>query len=425
MNAPRDLQNLVFYCLQITFVGSAGLTLPRILRLQAPRVLYFYWQSVLVACLLLPFLQSRRPGMLGTGATVATRILSHSNDVATGLARHPAAPLILLLVVGGVVVRLMSLGLGLVKLRRYRAGAGRFESLPPAIQELAACLGVLPEFRLSKEVQSPVTFGICHAVVLLPPRFAQMDAGRQQAIASHELLHIARHDWAVNLAEEFVLAALWFHPVIWWLVERIRLGREQIVDQQVVRMTGDRMSYLHALVEIAAGPRAIHGLVAPALLKECQLAERIRTLTREDFMTKPRIVLTLASVVLFTLLAGVGVVRAFPLRAGSSPSNNPKDDQTAPVKVGDQGVTPPIVTYKPDPIYTKEARAAKIKGDVALRVVIAADGSVKEAKVQKSLDPGLDQNAVNAIMTWKFKPATKAGKPVPCKVTVEVSFRLR
>jgi len=118
-------------------------------------------------------------------------------------------------------------------------------------------------------------------VILLPPRFTEMDADRQQAIASHEMLHVARRDWAFNLAEENysgrVLVSI---PLSWWMVSRIRLSREQWVDQQVVELTGARKPYLYALVEIAAGPDAVRGLIAPAFLNECQLAERIRTLTR-------------------------------------------------------------------------------------------------------------------------------------------------
>jgi TonB family protein len=49
---------------------------------------------------------------------------------------------------------------------------------------------------------------------------------------------------------------------------------------------------------------------------------------------------------------------------------------------------------------------------------------VTDAKVIKPLDKGLDNNAVQTVKTWKFKPAVNAGKPVPCRLMVEVSFRL-
>ena len=91
--------------------------------------------------------------------------------------------------------------------------------------------------------------------------------------------------------------------------------------------------------------------------------------------------------------------------------------------VGD-GVSAPVPIFKPEPPYTKEARAAKLQGTVVLWIIVGVDGAVTDAKVIKPFDKGLDENAVQAVKTWKFTPAVKAGKPVPCRLMVEVSFRL-
>ena len=88
------------------------------------------------------------------------------------------------------------------------------------------------------------------------------------------------------------------------------------------------------------------------------------------------------------------------------------------------GVSAPDPIYKPDPPYTKEAKAAKIEGTVVLQIIIGVDGAVTNVKVVKEFDKGLTENAVDTVKTWKFKPAMKDGKPVPCKVSVEVGFRL-
>jgi TonB family protein len=88
------------------------------------------------------------------------------------------------------------------------------------------------------------------------------------------------------------------------------------------------------------------------------------------------------------------------------------------------GVSEPVPIYKPDPPYTKEARAAKVEGTVVLWIVVGVDGTVTDAKVVKATDQGLTENAVDTVKTWKFKPAMKDGKAVPCKVMVEVSFRI-
>ena len=325
-----------------------------------------------------------------------------------------------------------------LKLRRYRQHRPADRALPQRIQEIAARLGVAPEFCLSEEIQGPVTFGLRRPIILLPPRFMELDADRQQAIASHELLHVVRRDWVVNLAEEIVLAAFWFHPVVWWLVGRIRLSREQVVDQQVVELTGARKPYLYALVEIAAGPVWRARLMAPAFLKGMPACRAHSGLVKEDFMSKRRIIISLALIVVATIIAGLVIVHKFPLRtaggaaAGSNPmmaggtslsAFNSLPDGTKVFALGN-GVSAPVPIYKPEPSYTPAARAAKLQGTAVLWTIIGADGAVKNVTVTKSLDPGLDQSAVDTVKSWKFRPAMKSGQPVACKVMVEVSFRL-
>jgi TonB family protein len=87
-------------------------------------------------------------------------------------------------------------------------------------------------------------------------------------------------------------------------------------------------------------------------------------------------------------------------------------------------VTEPFPIYKRDPPYTPEARQAKTQGTVVLSVIIGKDGSVLSARLLKGLDPGLDVKAIETVRTWKFKPATANGQPVPVKVMVQVTFRL-
>jgi len=425
MSAQLWLQNLISYSLQIAGLALAGTLLPRALRLHTPRLLLFYWQALLAVCLLLPLVEPWERLEAARGGITASRIFFDLAPVASPLPGFSLASLILVTLVAGMGLRLGWLALGLAKLTRYRQTAGRIEPLPQGIHEIAARLGVAPEFCLSEEIQAPVTFGLWRPVILLPARFTELDPGRQQVIASHELLHVVRRDWAFNLAEEIVLAGFWFHPVVWWLVGRIRLSREQVVDRQVVEMTGARKPYLCALVEIAAGAGASRAVAAPTFLNESQLAERIRTLVKEDFMSKRKIAITLATVIVLTLLAGLAIIRKFPLKTGGAPpaASNPIQGAPEIFTVGN-GVTAPVPIYKPEPGYTKEARAAKLEGTVVLWTVVAADGTVSDVKVIKPFDKGLDENAVRTVKTWKFNPALKAGKPVACKVMVEVSFRL-
>jgi len=88
------------------------------------------------------------------------------------------------------------------------------------------------------------------------------------------------------------------------------------------------------------------------------------------------------------------------------------------------GVTAPVPIYQPDPDYSDEARKAKYQGTVVLNVIVGADGRVHKAAVARSLGMGLDEKAIERVMIWKFKPATKDSKPVAVEVSVEVTFNL-
>ena len=71
-----------------------------------------------------------------------------------------------------------------------------------------------------------------------------------------------------------------------------------------------------------------------------------------------------------------------------------------------------------------EARRSKFQGDVVLWVVIGADGTPRDIRVQRSLGMGLDEKAVAAVKNWRFQPAMKDGRAVTVQVSIEVNFRL-
>jgi TonB family protein len=93
-------------------------------------------------------------------------------------------------------------------------------------------------------------------------------------------------------------------------------------------------------------------------------------------------------------------------------------------KVGN-GITAPMLLYRVEPSYSEQARALKVAGRVTLSVTVDTDGLAKNIQVTQALGYGLDEQAVEAVMEWKFKPATnQAGLPVPIRAQIQVNFRL-
>jgi TonB family protein len=433
MSAPLWFANLLAYSLQIAVLAAAGIFMPRLLRLRAPRELLVFGQSLLAACLLLPWAQPwQRLGLSSPGGVSTSSMRMES---AAGVARGfslPVYSLLLGLIVFGILFRFMSLALGLGKLRSHRDGATAFKPVPAGAAELQSRFGVRASFFISPTLDGPATFGFRNPTILLPRRFLDLSEPSQRGIVCHELLHVARRDWVFNLVEEVILAFFWFHPAVGWLVRRIRLWREQVVDAEVVECLGTRKPYMYALLEIAAGKTEPALVAAPAFLSERQLVRRIELLVKEVSMSKARLISSFSTLAVVLILAGGLAVRAFPLKSPvpaiqpavathADPAPTPGRDKV--FDVNSKGVVKPVLISHSDPPYTEQARVAKVAGTVVLNIVIDAQGNVAEAKVTKSLDKGLDESAVNTIKTWRFKPATKAGKPVACKMMIEVSFR--
>ena len=87
-------------------------------------------------------------------------------------------------------------------------------------------------------------------------------------------------------------------------------------------------------------------------------------------------------------------------------------------------VTAPALVHRIEPEYTAEARSKGLEGVTTLYAEVTKDGSVTNVKVVKSLDPGLDSKAIDAVKQWRFRPGKRNGKVVTVAATIEVDFQL-
>ncbi|HLM98415.1 MAG TPA: M56 family metallopeptidase [Bryobacteraceae bacterium] len=456
MTSDLWFANLVAWWLQAGVMAAVTALLLRAIPVRSPRAVMAYLQALLVVCLLLPVLEPWRSASVTSRISAGVASTLHVSTL--GAVPVSISRVMLVLLAAGVAVRLIWLAMGCWKLRRYRFEAW---SVGEEIAPLQKKLGVRAEVGVSSEILVPVTFGFRRPTVLLPARWCDLDSASRTAIVCHELLHVRGNDWAFHLAEEIIRAMVWFHPAIWWLIVEIRLAREQVVDRQVVGLTGAPKSYAEVLLAFAGIDSAV---TAPAFAHKRHLARRIKYVLEEVTMTKSRLLVSFASITLCLMAAGAVAVWSFPLE--SVQSNLIVQDDSAPTtgivggviggvpggvsggviggvvggvpgvrtvaakpqspgiyKVGN-GVSAPKVVHKVDPEYTKEARDAKIEGTVVLQTEIHTDGRAHNISVVRSLDPGLDHNAIDAISQWEFEPGKKDGKSVAVAATIEVNYKL-
>jgi len=89
------------------------------------------------------------------------------------------------------------------------------------------------------------------------------------------------------------------------------------------------------------------------------------------------------------------------------------------------GVGSPQCIYCPQPEYSDEARKAKYQGTVLLDVTVTADGRITNPVVIKGPGLGLEEKALAQVRNWKMRAALgPGGKPVACRVQIEVTFHL-
>ena len=99
---------------------------------------------------------------------------------------------------------------------------------------------------------------------------------------------------------------------------------------------------------------------------------------------------------------------------------------TGPKVIQDSGpaTTPVEITFKPNPIYTQEARDMKLEGEVLLEVSFSANGTLHVNRVVRGLGHGLDEAAIAAANKIRFKPALRYGQPMDSTAVVHVTFQL-
>jgi TonB family protein len=119
-------------------------------------------------------------------------------------------------------------------------------------------------------------------------------------------------------------------------------------------------------------------------------------------------------------------------RPSSAPECKTVTDSSAPLLVdgayvaGIGGIGFPKCVSCPDPSYSDQARAAKISGNVVLHLIVTPEGHTGNIQVKRSLGYGLDEQAVEAVANWLFKPVVGPDeKPVPVWTDIEVTFRIK
>lgn len=246
-------------------------------------------------------------------------------------------PFVIAAWLAGVVLLLMRLAGGWWRVRRLHLAALALaaSSWQAAGNRMAARLGLGRAVHIADSllIDSPTVVGWLRPVILLPiAALANLTPGQVEAILAHELAHIRRHDYLVNLLQTLSETLLFYHPGVWWVSARIRSEREHCCDAVAVEACGDAVGYAAALTELESartGRPFPAGQAALALAATGgSLLERVRRVLRmpvddvRPARTEAMPAIMTAALVLLFVVGAAGLRRQPGLQASSAPESD-------------------------------------------------------------------------------------------------------
>jgi len=303
MLMPSLANALLHFLWQGALIGLLAALALALLRNARPQSRYAVACAALLACVAAPvatLLHSllaatdAPPAAVAAFAANADAVLPSTDAAASRALPMPATdlqPWIVALWAVGVGLLSLRMAFGLAWVRRLcRDAHGADNDWQVHVDRLALRLGIARKvaLRLTDDGDSPVAAGWWRPVVLLPAAIAAgMPADLVEALIAHELAHVRRHDYLVNLLQGAVEALLFYHPVVWWLSRRIRIERELVADDLAAAALGEPRRLALALSELdrhaaARSPApALPSHYAPAA-HGGHLMSRIRQLVRPE-----------------------------------------------------------------------------------------------------------------------------------------------
>ena len=197
--------------------------------------------------------QARSRGDARIGIT--TSIQTGPTTTASPESTTDPAPFLLSIWVAGVALNLAGLVLGFWRLHRTAARAAVIHEGPwvDAARSLSEHFGLRTPVRLLQSDQQAllVTWGLFTPKVMLPADAASWDADRIHVVLAHELAHVHRSDWIIQIGSELLRIAYWFNPLVWFASSRLRLESERACDDAVVNLGVSGRDYALHLLELA------------------------------------------------------------------------------------------------------------------------------------------------------------------------------
>ena len=295
MNPSIDTlaDTLVIWTLRSALLIGAGYLVMSAVRRIAPVARHRFWLVLLLAAVGLPLLAASgrfvpqssasfsTPApetIISTGEAAlyssAAAVDAVSVDPLPDSSRIEWRPILAGLWLVGVSAITLRVLIGLVWLGSLRRRSASTPE-PPLSRTIAASLGLSKpvgflRFASGSNLQ-PMTWGFIRPQIGLPHESRDWEKEKLQSVVAHELAHVARKDYGIELLCQCILAVQWWNPLIWIAVRELRKERENACDDLALEMGVDRRAYADSVFEIASS----NACFAPSMAHSAGLKRRL------------------------------------------------------------------------------------------------------------------------------------------------------
>ena len=222
---------------------------------------------------------------------------------------------------GGMLFLLARLIVGISAVWHLSARSNSFSGSTPH---------VLPDWnrfvsiRQSDAVTVPMVWGLFRPVILLPADAEDWQPERRRAVLLHELAHIQRQDWLIQIIAQITCAVYWFNPFVWLAARQLRVEAERACDDHVLNVGYQSTDYAQHLLDIVRNVKALRSVsrATVAMVRQSKIEGRLRTILAEHRNRRP-VTKVVVGIGLFALVCFAILIGVMRLTETAGPNDDP------------------------------------------------------------------------------------------------------
>lgn len=331
--------------------------------------------------------------------------------------------------------------IGLILLLKLAYSFYHLQLLYSTLEKTEYVDGATKKVKLTFEEKPfvPFTFGWKNPAIVLPASM-KSDPQKMKVAINHELIHIQRGDYLLQIGLSVIRSLFWFHPLVQFVNKETEIYREISCDQKLLSTTNiSPKNYADILFELTLQRTRVNDLSLYMAQNQSTLKHRIKVMKHhkpETISLKNSFLFLLLTLIIVTIPVSCSDLRESDISEAEQP------EQVLPPKsnLSNNAQTPAddvfvVVEQQPELIgglkslqskisYPEKALENEIEGRVILQFTVDKNGDVQNPKIIRGIGYGCDEEALRAVKEAKFHPGVQRGEPVNVQFSLPIVFKL-